>query len=839
MRRPLFWAALCLVAATALRLETDSSPHTLGNQISTQSLEASKELVVAGQVYQKDGSHIYLQDVIVHGQISEEYSSIQNLLSDAGDSRQGVSCKENIICRIADADSVPLGSEVVVEGVFTPFLAATNPGEFDAFLYYRTQGVGGRLNQVSILAQGEEYWRVRESLHDLRVFLRERLYRALGEREAGVMCALLLGDKDGLEEQVEDLYRRNGILHILSISSLHVTILGMALYSVLRRLGAPVWLSAVSGSILLLLYGGLTGFGVSACRAIGMYLIRMLGEVLGRTYDMLTALGFMAAVMVTVNPYYLQHSGFLLSYSSVLGIGVLHPALFGKSAKSGGERQALGRQSHGIQSPVRQGHVRHSFVGQSLYRQSHSRESSVGQSLVRYSHGLQRKDMQSGKAAALMSRLWEEIRQSGTASLSVTLSTLPVQLWCYYEVPVYAVFINLLVLPFVKALMLSGLILSAFPAFIPAAAAVKLILKWYELLCGWFGQLPFHTWNPGCPKLWQIVVYYLVLGMAVLFRSWLSSKSNFITKGRLLSIGMLFSAVLLLGIRPPKENIVTFLDVGQGDCVLVQTASGENYLFDCGSSSRSGIGEYVLIPYLKYNGIHTLDAVFVSHPDTDHVSGILELLEMGEESGIKVWQLVLPNLAETSREEQLGEILAAVKAKSEEIPEIRYICAGDMWESTGARFTCLHPAACCDWEDANAYSECIYVEFYAKGSAEKGEGSTITLLLTGDVEGIGENALIEALSAKGISQVDMLKVAHHGSRGTTSEAFLEQVRPAVAVISCGRNNRYGHPHVELLKRLEEYGCLIYQTQESGAVTVEIQEGETSAEEFLDRILYER
>ena len=231
---------------------------------------------------------------------------------------------------------------------------------------------------------------------------------------------------------------------------------------------------------------------------------------------------------------------------------------------------------------------------------------------------MQSQGTQSGKTAALISRLWEGIRQSGTASLSVTLSTLPVQLWCYYEVPVYAIFINLLVLPFVKALMLSGFILSVFPAFIPAATVVKLILGWFGLLCGWFVQLPFHTWNPGRPKLWQIVVYYLVLGMAVLFKSWLArrqekmpkgtvakvakdpciGKSSLMTKGRLLIITMLVSAVLLLGIRLPKENIVTFLDVGQGDCVLVQTVSGENYLFDCGSSSRSGVGEYVLLPYL-------------------------------------------------------------------------------------------------------------------------------------------------------------------------------------------------------------------------------------------------
>ena len=141
------------------------------------------------------------------------------------------------------------------------------------------------------------------------------------------MSALLLGDKNALDNEVKEMYQRNGILHIFSISSLHITIVGMGIYKLLRKAGIPILPASMAGSLLLILYGCMTGFGVSACRAIGMYLLRMLAEVVGRTYDLLTALGVMAAVMVIQNPYYLQNGGFLLSFTSVMGIGVVFPGL--------------------------------------------------------------------------------------------------------------------------------------------------------------------------------------------------------------------------------------------------------------------------------------------------------------------------------------------------------------------------------------------------------------------------------------------------------------------------------------------------------------------------------
>lgn len=802
MRRPLSWVALFLVIIAAVRLETGEPDTAPEGAVNGQSLGICHELTVTGQVYKKDNHNLYLQDISVCFQTSKESEdSFQTDISQAGVSRQNIPCQDNIICKLEEAEEIPLGSYVTLRGSFSPVSSATNPGEFDAAAYYRTVGVGGRLSQAALLARGQECWPVREWLYNLRLYLEERLYRALPENRAGILCALLLGDKGALEERVEELYRQSGILHILSISSLHITILGMSFYQILRRLRVPAGPAALAGSILLLLYGGLTGFGVSACRAIGMYLIRMLGEVLGRTYDMLTALAVMGALMVWQNPYYLHHSGFLLSYASVLGVGVLSPAL--------SERKRRISAGDGSGGDVRQ------FLGS----------------------------------------IREKLRQSAFASLSVVLATLPVQLRYYYEVPVYSVFMNLLVLPLVKPLMFTGFLAMLFPGLVLPGAAADGILKWYEWLCELCGGLPFHTWNPGCPQLWQIGVYYLLLGAVVIVRKKLWERMQLWGEGegglgksgkqgnsmpgfRYLWLAqkaicnmVLICSVLLLGLRSPAENRATFLDVGQGDCILVQTESGENYLFDCGSTSRTGVGEYVLLPFLKYNGIQELDAVLVSHSDRDHVNGILELFEIGRENGIEIRQLILPDLGKADAE-QMEELVAAARAAEfDRALDIRYIAAGDTWECDSARFICLNPEADRYYSDVNAGSQCFYVEFIGRKDGKKAG----TLLLTGDVEGEGEITLLEQLKKWGIGQVDVLKVAHHGSRGTTSEELLEQITPRLSVISCGRKNVYGHPHEELLERLTDAGSLIYRTQESGAVTVRVKDGKLTVEEYFKKI----
>lgn len=870
MKRPLLLAALFLVIVASLRLAAGKGEGAPPGSVSLKELDTSDELLLTGQVYQKDDTSIYLRSVILLKSDVNDPSNSSNLSnpsnpsnpsnssnpsnpsnpsnssnssnpSNSNNSKQ-IPCTENIKCETERAPEIPLGSMAAFRGVFSPYSGATNPGEFDSAVYYRTLEVGGRLRKTELVALSAEHWALRERLYRLKCYLKDRLYRLFPEREAAVMSALLLGDKSDLDSDLRDLYKRNGILHILSISSLHITIIGMSVYRLLRRTGMPVFAAAVGGSVLLLFYGCMTGFSVSACRAIGMYVIRMLGEVAGRTYDMLTALGVMAAAMVLRNPYYLQNSGFLLSFASVLGIGVVCPALTPKlpGEMSGNRSGAGGRfgKKTGDHSETKREKI-FGMIRQKLYRI--------------FTAGL----------------------QSMAASLSITLTTLPIQLWFYYEIPVYSVFLNLFVIPFLKPMMITGLLAMFVPGLGLLGSVDYFILKGYEFLCGCFDLLPFRTWNPGCPKIWQIAVYYFVLTTVVSARYWgkhyeekhseerhsekkhsgekhsekkHSEKkhseekdaeekdaegSGFLKRflggrcGAAAGVCVLCLSVMLMGLRPTPENSVSLLDIGQGDCILVRTASGRNYLFDCGSSSRSNIGKYVVIPYLKYNGIHTIDAMFLSHPDADHISGALELLASGAENNIAVGQVLLPAIEEGMRQEQLGELLeAAGNAQGGPVP-VGYMAAGFRWDCGSAVFTCLHPREGFAAEDVNEYSECFFVEFTetsGTGQAGSSEDGKWTLLLTGDVQGDGEAALLEELKRRGIKGIDVLKVAHHGSRNSTPEELLEQLCPKAALISSGRNNRYGHPHAELLERLEANGVYIVQTARSGAVKVTFREG---------------
>lgn len=759
-KRPLLTVCVFLVAVAWLRLASG------GYDSPTDVPEEGMEALVTGQVCKKEDQKIWLKSVVIQCKSNQENNPLFQKISYDG----------YLICEPSQdwqTEVLSLGNRVRLSGSVAPFSGATNPGGFDAKTYYRSLGAGARLREAELLAKDDTKWGVREAMNRLRLLLHERLYRVFPEKEASVLCALLLGEKTDTDEALKDLYRRNGILHILSISSLHITILGMSLYQALRRTGLPIAPCAAAGAVVLLLYGFLTGFSVSACRAIGMYLIRMAGAVCGRTYDLLTALGILAAGMVLYRPFYLENTGFLLSFSAVSGIGALYPALRGK-----------------------RGSVKAKYYGEP-------------------------------RAAVLFRRLRQELKDHFFSSLAATLATLPVQLWFFYEAPVCAVFVNLFVLPFVKPLLIAG-IFSLIPGLGAAGIVDRGILSWYEAVCKGFDGLPFGSWNPGRPQGWQIAVYYAVICCAVwagrkrgTVRERAESRENGYLKRFREKLPLLLcaAAVFVFLLPTARKNTVNFLDVGQGDCCLIRTTAGENYLFDCGSSSRSHAGEDVLLPALKYYGIRRLDGVFVSHPDGDHMSGVSELLSLAKENNIAVGKLCLPAVKEDRRQEQFGELLQT--AAGEEISVV-WIAAGEGWESGDVRFVCLHPEDGYPADNENAYSACFYVDF-----------DSFSLLLTGDVEGEGEKALLAQLARRRISGITLLKVAHHGSRNSTKEELLEQLTPAAAVISCGRNNRYGHPHEELLERLQRQGCQVFCTAEDGAVIVWEESGEVRVKKMTE------
>lgn len=341
---------------------------------------------------------------------------------------------------------------------------------------------------------------MREKLFAFRRRLHDRLAKVFPEKEASVMQTLLLGEKEELDAEVKALYQRNGIAHILSISGLHITLLGMGCYRLLKRLGAPVRVAAAGGAMTLLLYGMMVGMSVSASRAIGMYLLQMLGIFVGRTYDMLTGVGLLAALLVLQQPERLGDVSFLMSFGAVLGICLLTPVFAGDGREDNAGVETASGVVAGLLTVT-------DILGDSAYERNKYRE---------------------GWRKVVYERLWRMVSalKSGfAASAGVILFTLPIQLWFFYEIPVYSVLLNLLVLPFMSVVMAGG-ILSLIPGLGIAGTVDCLILWWYEWICERFGELPGAVWCVGRPAKWQMIVYYSGLFVLIIGRNYAENGSD-------------------------------------------------------------------------------------------------------------------------------------------------------------------------------------------------------------------------------------------------------------------------------------------------------------------------
>jgi len=228
----------------------------------------------------------------------------------------------------------------------------------------------------------------------------------------------------------------------------------------------------------------------------------------------------------------------------------------------------------------------------------------------------------------------------------------------------------------------------------------------------------------------------------------------------------------------------------------------EVYLIDGGSSDVSKVGTYRILPFLKYSGIRTVDGIFLSHPDNDHINGIEELFEAvaKKETSLKIETVYLSKNKE--KEEKINEIAQLAKRAG---CEVRYIKKGAQLKQKAFQVECLSPEN--ETGESNENSQVLLFKT-----------DNLSVLFTGDMEQKGEDAVTEQLNERQ-EQIDILKVPHHGSKNSAKEAFLEAAGAKIGIISCGEGNSYGHPHKELLERLKEKQIGWYVTIERGAITV--------------------
>ncbi len=656
---------------------------------------------------------------------------------------------ENVRVFLKEDSEVPVGTLLLVSGTLERVGAPRNPGEFDSRQYYAAERIYYFMKDGKIEKRSRAYSGWGQFLAEIRQKGADILEATAGE-EAPVFAAMALGEKSNLEEETKIRYQMAGIIHILAISGLHISLLGMGLYKLLKKACLGIWPSGMISLIIMLGYGIMTGGSVSTMRAVCMFLLSVGAQLLGRCYDMHTALALSAVLVLLDSPACLYNSSFLLSFGAVVGLGAVAPVLL----------KASGTNNKTVQT----------FL----------------------------------------------------SSFAVQLFTLPVLLWFYGEVSLAGILLNLLVLPTVGVVLacgaagiLAGLVCLPLAWFIVLPGRILLIV--YEKLCALAGRLPLCTWIGGVPKVWQIVIYYGLLG-AALFGLWKLEKKKEEKKQRgkiLIKAVCLFAMAAgagILGWHPLDSLKITCLDVGQGDGIVVETPEGYCFLVDGGSSNKSDVGQYQILPYLKSQGISQIDGIFISHTDDDHISGVRQILEYSREglTTVRVKRLFLPKWKERPGAHKDLETLALSAGA-----EVFHVDRGDLFRGGRAELSVLAPLG--DGEEDSNENGMVLLLRYGKFKG----------LFTGD---IGEEREKKLLPYIGI--VDFLKVGHHGSRYSTSEVFLEKLRPKIGVISCSDSNTYGHPSPETIERLENAGCQVEYTMKNGAITIKVKEKMIFIERFV-------
>ena len=665
---------------------------------------------------------------------------------------------------LSELSKILYGRKISCTGSFEAFEGELNPGQFDADAYYKNEGYTGILDAKDIrLVKEEESFSPDIYLHRLNLAISEKYKKILGDKNAGSLSAMVLGDKRGLDEEIKELYQENSISHLLSISGLHISLLGGAVFLFLRRLKISFSFPLITSSIILIIYGAFTGFSVSTSRAIVMMSVLFISFVIGKSYDLPSGLALAALILIVMNHRVIYQSGFLLSFFAVIGIFYIMPELL-------------------------------YIFKVDIY---HKRGIIKGLHLL---------------LASIIS------------SISILLATLPIVLNNFYEVSLTGIILNIIVIPLMSLVVITGL-LGGFVALVSETMGSFLlgithyILNLYTLFCRLGDRLTFLRLIIGKPDKWQIVLYYLLLVILFYFlalkrrenkidllKNNLSKEYN--TSKRIVVTGLMtFTSFLIIAYKP-REFSINMLDIGQGDCFVVNDGNNDIYISDCGSTTVQNVGKTRLLPFLKSKGWGKVDTIFISHMDKDHVNGVNDLLKCAE---ITIGRIIISasyksdklNCAEL---EELKEL-----AKMRDI-KLFYMKKGDEIVGKDISFRCIYPTGEEDIEDQNEASIVMRMDY--KG---------LSMLFTGDIAGSTEEKIIEG-SDRDTLDCDILKVCHHGSKNSSTDDFLKKVNPKLYLISCGLMNRYGHPHRDALSRMTEEGGRILRTDHMGGTQIKLADG---------------
>ena len=655
------------------------------------------------------------------------------------------------------------GDIIEVKGKYEEPESRRNYKGFDYKLYLKTKNILGTLKSTNIKKVSHKIENPIEYIESKSIKLSENLKQKanniLPQEIASIFIGIILGDRTEIPEEAIENFRNANMSHILAVSGMHMSYLILLATQIIGKLIGKKQSYYIS-IILIIEYMFLTGFSASIIRAGIMGIILISSKIFYKNNDILTNIAISALIILLKNPYTILDLSFQFSYGGTIGI-----ILFQK------------------------------FISKNFLE----------------------KIIKSKKIIEIIS-----------VTISAQIIILPISIIQFNKLNIYFILTNLIIGFIIGPVMACGFIfLITLIINVKTAQIFSIILQIAIkalILTSQIAKLPYSNIYLPTPNFIQIIIYFLSIhifmfiyyiyntknktqtvkrfrNIIAMIKFYLKYRMKPKTKSRTKIISIIIIALIMVMQIIPKDLKVYFVDVNQGDSTFIVTPKGKTILIDGGGSSYTNVGKNTLLPYILDRGYTKIDIAIISHMDLDHCDGIIYLMDK-----IKIKTIIIGKQYEES-----DNYKRFVKLAKEKRIEVKIVEAGEniniernvnldiLWPDSKNKIS----------ENAINNNSLVFKLKYKKYS----------ILFTGDIEEIAEKAISERY--KNMLQSTILKVAHHGSKTSTTAEFLKAVKPRYALIGVGKNNKFGHPSENTIKKLKEMKVKIFRTDELGEITIKM------------------
>lgn len=679
----------------------------------------------------------------------------------------------NLIIRISKSKNIVLnyGDKIRIKGEYIVPEQARNYGGFNYKEYLRTQKVYGifEAEKIELLSRNNLSF-IEMLSNKIKQKIIENFNKILPENTSQLFLGILIGFDDNLSDNIEESFKKSSLTHLLAVSGAHIAYIIVGINFLFSKLKVPKKITYVLTIISLIIFMYITDFSSSVVRASIMGILLLFSLIFYRKNDIRTTISISILLILIENPYKILDIGLLLSYFATIGI-----ICFSKLSKI------------------------------------------------------------SNTELGLKEKIIEYIKELGIITIIANIFIIPIMAYNFNTISLTFVISNIIAGILIGPITIGGFILIiisfislkfSYIIGIPYNLLLELLVQCANLT----SLIPMSQILVPTPSIITVSCYYLILFLFVSFLflkkeyhnrylikkifKIIKSSFDFLKKNFkfiiLFIISFLIITILVVKIIPNDLEIY-FIDVGQGDSTLVITPTNKKILIDSGGSETSNfdVGKSTLVPYLLDRKIISLDYICISHFDSDHCQGFIYLL-----NNINVKNIIISTQYE--RTLNFEEIISIAKEKKVNIVKVK---AGDTLQiDKFVKFKIFSPADELS-NDINDNSIVMKLEYFK-----------FSCLFTGDISKHIERKLVEEYGK--VLKSNILKVAHHGSKTSSDESFIQVVSPQIVLIGVGKNNKFGHPNTDVLDRLNDIRAKIYRTDENGEIILKINNKRTYKSKYL-------